>query len=79
MPRLAYVKAYPTVPFGEVALWDRDADHPNGEVFIAGGMIPVQVAMTDRVQQAVLRKRLVEVTIAEESQPKPRRTTTAAE
>jgi hypothetical protein len=45
----------------KVALWDRDKDHPNGEIFVVGGEEPVQCAETPRVLGALAAQTLLKV------------------
>lgn len=53
------VKAGPTVPEGEVVLWERDEEHPDGEVFISADGREHEVAETPAVNTALATKRLV--------------------
>lgn len=48
----------------QVALWERAADHPGGEAFVAGSRV-VEVAVTQEVARRLANKTLVEVKGAE--------------
>lgn len=63
----------PVAPDGgtSVALWERDAAHPNGEVWIAGPD-PVEVGDTVAVQQALTDGKLEKVS-ATEAKQEPKR------
>lgn len=53
------VKAAPGVPEGEVVLWEKDPEHPDGEVFIAADGREHEVAETPAVNDALARRRMV--------------------
>lgn len=55
------IKVKATNTDGRVALWNRDAAHPNGEVFISGDGAVVEVANTAAVRAAIKAGALVEV------------------
>lgn len=55
------IKVKATNDTERVALWDRDAAHPNGEVFISGDGSVVEVANTAAVRAAIKSGALVEV------------------
>jgi hypothetical protein len=60
---LIYVKSNlpPTADGGDpVAFWERNPEHPDGEVFVAGSE-PVQVAETGEVNGAIKDGRVVKV------------------
>ena len=52
-----------------VVLWERHPDHPNGEVFIAGGKDTHTVARTPQVAALLANGRLVEVKTKRPAQP----------
>lgn len=45
---------------GRVALWEKHPDHPDGEVFVAGGNGRHEVARTPAVLRALAEGRLIE-------------------
>ena len=45
----------------EVACWERDADHPDGEIFIVEGDDPTEVALTAKVEERLADGRLVRI------------------
>lgn len=53
------VKAADSVAEGEVVLWERDEEHPDGEVFISADGREHEVAETPAVNDALGKKRLV--------------------
>jgi hypothetical protein len=55
------IKVKATNTDGQVALWDKDAAHPTGEVFISGDGSVVEVANTSAVRAAIKAGALVEV------------------
>lgn len=56
-----FIKVKATNNEGRVALWDRDAAHPTGEVFVTGDGSVVEVANTAAVRAAIKAGELVEV------------------
>lgn len=65
------VRAHPDLPEGEVALWERDDLHPDGEVYIVADGRECEVGETPAVNAGLATKRLarVERRAARESQP----------
>lgn len=61
------VHASPKLRAGEVALWEKDEEHPDGEIFIDNNMdkdgkpIVHEVAETPMVADAIIKGRLVRV------------------
>lgn len=61
------VQASPKLRVGEVALWEKDSEHPGGEIFIDnnpdkdGKPIIYEVAETAMVMDAINRGRLVRI------------------
>jgi hypothetical protein len=58
---------------GQVAIWERDALHPDGEIYLADGDEPIEAARTAAVQARIADGRLVET----EARPKAQRAATA--
>lgn len=44
---------------GQVALWERNEQHPNGEVYVSSATVPVQVYGTPAVTARILNGTLV--------------------
>lgn len=61
MPTIITVAPGPKLRPGEVAIWERHADHPDGEIFVAEGNAPIQLARTPLVSERMSKGRLVEV------------------
>lgn len=53
------VAAHPDLAEGQVALWERDPEHPGGEVYVVAGGDECRVAETPAVAEAIANKRLV--------------------
>jgi hypothetical protein len=58
---------------GQVAIWERDARHPDGEIYLADGDEPIEAYRTGAVQARIADGRLVET----EARPKARPADTA--
>lgn len=61
MPPIITVAPGPKLRPGEVAIWERHADHPDGEIFLAEGNEPIQAARTPLVSERMSKGRLTEV------------------
>lgn len=61
MPPMITVVPGPNVRAGEVAIWERHAAHPDGELYVAHGDGPTLAAPTSLVSDRISKGRLLQV------------------
>lgn len=61
---------------GQVAIWERDDAHPDGEIYLVGGDAPIEVEETALVRERMAKDLIVRV---EGGQRQPARTESSDE